>query len=103
MLYAAFYGRLKLMKCLNLRGWQINGYDYDGRTALGLACSEGHLDVVKYLIVHGADVNHKDSRGNNALDDAVREDRKNVIKYLKGLQPENTSNEKLKYEEKKSN
>ena len=40
MLYAAFYGRLKLMKCLNLRGWQINGYDYDGRTALGLACSE---------------------------------------------------------------
>ena len=85
MLYAAFYGQLMLMKCLNLRGWQINGYDYDGRTALGLACSEGHLDIVKYLIVHGADVNHKDSRGNNALDDAVRENRKDVIEYLKSL------------------
>ena len=97
MLYAAFYGRsrggLKLMKCLNLRGWQINGHDYDGRTALGLACSEGHLDIVKYLIVHGADVNHRDARGNNALDDAVREDRKDVIEYLTSLQPENKSHE----------
>ena len=97
MLYAAFYGRsrggLKLMKCLNLRGWQINGHDYDGRTALGLACSEGHLDIVKYLIVHGADVNHRDARGNNALDDAVREDRKDVIEYLTSLQPENMSHE----------
>ena len=73
------------MKCLNLRGWKINGYDYDGRTALGLACSEGHLDIVKYLINHGADVNHRDARGNNALDDAVRENRKDVIEYLKSL------------------
>ena len=90
MLYAAFYGRsrggLRLMKCLNLRGWKINGHDYDGRTALGLACSEGHLDIVKYLINHGADVNHRDARGNNALDDAVRENRKDVIEYLKSLQ-----------------
>lgn len=61
---------------------RINSYDYGGRTALGIAASEGHLDAVRYLVSHGANIFHKDARGNNALDDAVRENRKLVIKYL---------------------
>ena len=85
MLYAAAYGDLKLMKCLNIRGFKINGYDYDGRTALGLSCSNGHLDIVKYLITHGADVNLTDARGNDVLADAIRENRKDVIEYLKKI------------------
>ena len=80
--YAAAYGDLKLLKCLNIRGQQINGYDYDGRTALGLACSEGHLDIVQYLVTHGADINHMDARGNDALADTVRENRKDDMEYL---------------------
>jgi len=71
------------MKCLHLRGWKVNGYDYDGRTALGLASSEGHLEAVKYLLTHGADPNHKDARGNDALGDAIRERRTAVVDYLK--------------------
>lgn len=46
-----------MMDNLRLLGWNVNGQDYDGRTALGVAASEGHLDVVKYLISKGADVN----------------------------------------------
>lgn len=83
LIYAAASNELLLMKALHLKGQKINSYDYDGRTALGLAASEGNLDAVKYLISHGADPFHRDARGNDALADAVRENRKDVIEYLK--------------------
>jgi ankyrin repeat protein len=70
---------------LLIKNIDINGYDYDGRTALKLSCSNGHLDIVKYLITHGADINLTDARGNDALADAIRENRKDVIEYLKKI------------------
>jgi ankyrin repeat protein len=39
-----------MMNSLRLIGWNVNGQDYDGRTALGIAASEGKLEAVKYLI-----------------------------------------------------
>ncbi len=53
-------------------GWIVNAYDYDGRTALGVAASEGNFEAVKYLVTHGANPFHKDFRNNNAFDDAKR-------------------------------
>jgi len=73
------------MKALHLKRWKVNSYDYDGRTALSLAASEGHLDAVRYLVAHGADINHKDARGNDPLADAVRENRQEVVQFLKSL------------------
>lgn len=73
------------MKALHIKGWKVNSYDYDGRTALSLAASEGHVDAVRYLVVHGADPNHRDARGNDALADAIRENRVDVITYLKTI------------------
>ena len=70
LLYASADNRIELIKSVNLRGFNLNSYDYDGRTALHLAASEGHLDVVKYLIEHGADQYLVDARGNDALADA---------------------------------
>jgi len=61
----------------------LNSYDYDGRTALHLAASEGHLEIVKYLMSHGANANIVDARGNKPLDDAIREDRHEIVEYLK--------------------
>jgi ankyrin repeat protein len=70
------------MQTMHILGWKINAYDYDGRTALGIAASEGHMDAVKYLVCHGANITHKDIRGNTAIDDARREGRHDVVAYL---------------------
>ena len=79
LIYAAAENELLLMKALHLKGWKVNSYDYDGRTALSLAASEGHFDAVRYLVVHGADIYHKDARGNDPLADAIREQRHEVV------------------------
>ncbi|TNV74856.1 hypothetical protein FGO68_gene8723 [Halteria grandinella] len=70
------------MDNLRLLGWNVNGQDYDGRTALGVAASQGQLEAVKYLISKGADLTIRDGRGNDPLDDARREGRTSVIDYL---------------------
>ena len=45
--------------------------DYDERTCLHLAASEGNMHVVKLLVEHGADVNKTDRWGGSPLSDAV--------------------------------
>ena len=74
-----------MMENLRLLGWNVNGQDYDGRTALGVAASEGQLDVVKYLVQKGADLSIKDARGNDPLADATRENRTSTIEYLSSI------------------
>jgi glutaminase len=63
-------------------GWSVNSYDYDGRTALAIAASEGNLAIVKYLVAHGANISHKDVRNNDALSDARRENRLDCVTFL---------------------
>lgn len=58
--------------CLNPK-IDLDAGDYDGRTPLHLAASEGHLDILKQLVRHGLkDVNPTDRWGNTPLDDAKR-------------------------------
>jgi hypothetical protein len=46
--------------------------DYDGRTALHLAGSEGQLHIIKYLSSYVEDMLVTDARLNDALDDSQR-------------------------------
>ena len=51
----------------------LNSTDYDQRTALHLAASEGNAEVALFLLrVPGIDVNPIDNHGCTPLDDAIR-------------------------------
>jgi len=65
------------------KGAQFNMADYDGRTALHIACSEGHTDVVRYLLDLGAPVHVRDRYGDTPLDDAVTFRRNTIIGMLR--------------------
>ena len=57
--------------------------DYDGRTALHIACCEGHLNVVHYLLDWGAPIHTRDRYGHSPLDDAVRFNHFEIIKLIR--------------------
>jgi ankyrin repeat protein len=50
----------------------VNVTDYDGRSALHLAASEGKVDAVRALLVRGASIDLRDRWGGLARDDAQR-------------------------------
>lgn len=86
LFYSAYHNNLQLIKSLHI-SYDLNVSDYDMRTALGIAASEGHLQIVQYLVRHGANIRHRDARGNDALEDAKRENRTEVADFLeKALQ-----------------
>ena len=78
---AAIGDRQTLMR-LDSTGVDLNVGDYDGRTALHLAASEGHLDVVKFLVSRGVRINVTDRWNNTPLSDAKREKHDSIAHYL---------------------
>ena len=75
------------MKKLIKEGVEYEVGDYDGRTPIHLAASEGHLKIVKYMI-EKAKLKHFDPIdrwGNTPYDDAVRGGFEELSNYLKSL------------------
>lgn len=84
LLQAAARGDLpELKNLLHKNPHHINFRDYDRRTALHVAASEGHMAVTKYLVENGAMVNRSDRWGGSPLDDAHRHQQREVVLYLR--------------------
>lgn len=56
--------------------------DYDRRTPLHLAATEGHADVVKLLISYEADIHAEDRWGSTPVEDARSHGHEKVVKIL---------------------
>jgi len=88
LFYSAKENDVRTMQSLLImKSVLLNGVDYDGRSALNIAASEGNLNAVKYLVYQNADITLKDLRGNDALADAQREGRKDVVAFLQAMLP----------------
>eukprot|EP01134_Creolimax_fragrantissima_P000549 CFRG0549T1 len=85
LLWAAYRNDIRFVKQIIARGGTVRHADYDGRTALHLAASEGYLDMVKLLVEKGATVQQssEDRYGNTPIDDAMRANQAQVVSYLK--------------------
>lgn len=59
-----------MMENLSVLGWDVNGKDYEGRTALAVAASQGNLESVMYLVEKGGDITISDMHGYDALKSA---------------------------------
>lgn len=85
LLHFSAMGDLKGIKSLKIEDdIDMDKGDYDGRTALHLACSENQLKVVEYLLKNGVkNLNPMDRWGNTPLDDATRGGFADIIQMLR--------------------
>jgi len=60
----------------------VNFRDYDRRTALHVAASEGHAELCEFLLNKGARINRSDRWGGSPLDDAYRHGHLQVVELL---------------------
>lgn len=80
---AATVDDIAMMEAFLQNGVDANCSDYDQRTALHLAASEGMLRVSEFLIRSGTAVNCVDRWTNTPLVDAVRGGHEMLIKLLR--------------------
>ncbi|XP_067411254.1 60 kDa lysophospholipase [Emydura macquarii macquarii] len=80
---AAKTGDTDALKAIEEMGGNLSCQDYDGRTPLHIASSEGNVQIVDYLLKHGATVHAKDRFGATPLMYAVKFRHEEVIKLLR--------------------
>jgi glutaminase len=90
---AASQGDLVELRRLVARGVDVNVADYDGRTALHLAASEGRREAVSFLLSRKANPDAVDRWRSTPLADAEREGHADIAAMLANAQPGGRSTE----------
>ncbi len=88
---AAARGDLGELRRLRASGYDLDVADYDGRTALHLAASEGQLLTLSFLLDQCLTIDPRDRWGNTPLDDARRENRADAVPLIEKALEKRTS------------
>jgi len=83
LLFAAYNSDLTAIRRMASANQNMSIADYDGRTALHLAASEGHVECVRFLVEKcGVPVTPRDRWDHTPMDDASRFCRDKVLHFL---------------------
>ena len=83
LLFAAYNGDLTALRRMASANQNMSVADYDRRTAVHLAASEGHLDCVRFLVEKcGVALEPKDRWNRTPADDAARFHREEVVQFF---------------------
>jgi glutaminase len=80
--FACSAGDAEKVSDLLRMGVDINMVDYDHRTALHIAASDGHLGICKLLMDYGADPMMKDRWGHSPADEAQAKSHTDTAKFF---------------------
>lgn len=83
MLQYAAKGDLAAVRNCLVAGARATYADYDQRTPLHLACTEGHANIAELLLVNNADPAARDSLGRTAVDDAITNGHRAILRVLR--------------------
>ena len=81
-LWAASENDIEGLRRSVAKGIPVSASDYDGRTTLHLAASDGQLEAVRYLLAHKHPIHVRDRWNSTPLDEAQRENRDGVVELL---------------------
>ncbi|CDF40474.1 Serine/threonine protein kinase [Chondrus crispus] len=83
LMRSAAAGTVEAVRSAIVAGAEVTLSDYDRRTPLHLACSEGHYEVSELLLVNGASSEARDRKGRSPVDDAVNNGHRHVLRLLR--------------------